>query len=166
MGTIVGPNDNLAPISFRESVSLYACIRTDVSSLRILNLRIRAVKISADQRRSTSGSAANIHECIVKQSHVVSQNLHRAAFPACTLASRADGAGIDHRGRTLCVMTTIYDHGAAGAGGATSGEGARVLNVAAAGAQVDVPAFVSNRVSAHNAAVVNRQGINISASRF
>ena len=79
MRCFVGPDNHLPAVSFRDRVCEDFRGRFDQGDLRILNRRILALKISAEQNRPTTVFTGHVNHCVSSQRYFLAQDMRASS---------------------------------------------------------------------------------------
>ena len=97
LGLLIRPDDDFAAVAGLLGIGHDPRHRTHVGERGILNRRIGAVSIAADQHRAAAGLAAGIDHSISSESHAVTEHLNLAA--AARAGCRRHAACAEQSGR-------------------------------------------------------------------
>ena len=114
-GRIVGPNDNYAAVTVRSRIGVDRGVSTHVRAERILNFGVPALVVAAHEDGAAARTAGRIHDAVVHEPDVVTEQLHAAAaaFAAFGFHRTRDERGVPGLYRDFATVDAVGANGPA-----------------------------------------------------
>ena len=97
LGLVVGPDDDATTIAAVGGVGLQCGLGTEVSALRVLDLRVLALEVTTDADAACALAGRDVYCRLPGDGHAVAQHIDLTA-PAAAAAAGHDGCGAVHNG--------------------------------------------------------------------